>query len=309
MASAYSNFATNGLHADSYLIERIENTAGELIYARDVERLQVVDAAVIAAARQPLTQVVAAGTATRAKLKQPARPQGGKTGTHQNFNEAWFVGFVADYSTAVWTGYPDFQAPLRNLTINGEFYSRVYGGTVPAPIWAEFMTYMLGDSPVLDFPEDPPGVSQYFVTPTTEVPFVVGLLQDEAVGDIYDAHLRPNVVEVASIEEMGVVLAQDLAEGSTATHGQALTIEVSSGIPPDAPFVNVLNGSVDDAVALITAFSEETGVALNFSVVFWNTRDPRKVGIVVASDPQPGTLVTSGQTVTLFVGRFSGGNN
>ena len=239
MASAYSNFATNGLHADSYLIERIENTAGELIYARDVERLQVVDAAVIAAARQPLTQVVAAGTATRAKLKQPARPQGGKTGTHQNFNEAWFVGFVADYSTAVWTGYPDFQAPLRNLTINGQFYSRVYGGTVPAPIWAEFMTYMLGDSPVLDFPEDPPGVSQYFVTPTTEVPFVVGLLQNEAVSDIYDAHLRPNVVEVASIEEMGVVLTQDLEEGSTAAHGQALTIEVSSGIPPEAPLIEL----------------------------------------------------------------------
>jgi penicillin-binding protein 1A len=303
MASAYSNFATNGLHAESYLIERIENTAGETIYARDVERIQVVDAAVIAAARQPLTQVVAAGTATRAKLS-PARPQGGKTGTHQNFNEAWFVGFVADYSTAVWTGYPDFQAPLRNLTINGEFYSRVYGGTVPAPIWNEFMTYMLRDTPVMQFPEDPPGVSQYFVTPNTEVPFVVGLFQNDAVSDIYDAHLRPNVVEVGSMEEKGLVLSQDLQEGSTVAHGQALTIEVSSGEPAGAPLVSLLNVTVDNAVAAINRFEGETGVALSFSVVFWDTSNPDRAGIVVATDPAPGATVTSGQTVTLFVGRL-----
>jgi penicillin-binding protein 1A len=91
MASAYSNFATNGLHAESYLIERIENTAGELIYSTQIEQIQVVDPAIMAAARAPLTQVVAAGPATRASID---RPQGGKTGTHQNFNEAWFVGFV-----------------------------------------------------------------------------------------------------------------------------------------------------------------------------------------------------------------------
>jgi membrane peptidoglycan carboxypeptidase len=178
------------------LIERIENTAGELIYSRNVERIQVVDAAVMAAARRPLIQVVAAGTATRARI---GRPQGGKTGTHQNFNEAWFLGFVPEYATAVWVGYPDFQAPLRNLTINGEFYSRVYGGTVPAPIWAEFMTYMLKDTPVSDFPADPPGVSQYFVTPSTDVPLVIGLTTEEAINDIYDAHLRPNPVESCSL--------------------------------------------------------------------------------------------------------------
>ena len=302
MASAYSNFATNGLHAESYLIERIENTRGELIYSRQIEQIQVVDPAIMAAARAPLTQVVAAGTATRAKI---GRPQGGKTGTHQNFNEAWFVGFVPEYSTAVWVGYPDFQAPLRNVTINEQLYGRVYGGTVPAPIWAEFMNYVLRDTPASEFPEDPPGVEQYYVTPNTEVPLVVGLTQEEAVNELYDAHLGPNVVEVSSIEEQGVVLTQDLEEGSSAAHGQTVTIEVSSGIPPEAPLVNLLNVSVDNAVTAITRFEEETGVELNFTVVFWNTTDQRKVGIVTASDPPPGAPVVSGQTITLFVGKFA----
>jgi penicillin-binding protein 1A len=304
MASAYSSFATNGLHADAYLIERIENTAGELVYSRDVQRIQVVDPAIMAAARRPLTQVVAAGTATRARLT-PAVPQGGKTGTHQNFNEAWFVGFVPDYATAVWVGYPDFQAPLRNLTINGEFYSRVFGGTVPAPIWREFMTYLLRDTPVSDFPEDPPGVDQYFVTPSTEVPLVVGLMQDEAQNDIYDAHLSPNVVEVGSLEEQGVVLTQDLEEGSSATHGQVLTIEVSSGIPPEAPLVDLRNLTVDGAVVALSTFEEETRVALEFSVSFRDVTDPSRVGVIIETTPAPGAIVTHGQSVQLIVGRFA----
>lgn len=304
MASAYSNFATNGLHADAYLIERIENTAGELVYSRDTQRIQVVDPAVMAAARRPLTQVVAAGTATRARLT-PARPQGGKTGTHQNFNEAWFVGFVAEYSTAVWVGYPDFQAPLRNLTINEDFYGRVYGGTVPAPIWKEFMTYMLRDTPPGEFPEDPPDVSQYFRTPSTEVPLVVGLKQDEAEDDIFDAHLRPNVVEVASIEEKGIVLTQDPEEATGAAHGQVVTIEVSSGIPPEAPLIDLRTFTVDGAVAALDAFEEETGVALDFSVTFQDVSDPAQVGVIIQTSPAPGATVTHGQSIQIVVGKLA----
>jgi membrane peptidoglycan carboxypeptidase len=305
MASAYSNFATNGLHADAYLIERIENTAGELVYSKDVERIQVVDPAIMAAARRPLIQVVAAGTATRARLTDPARPQGGKTGTHQNFNEAWFVGFVQQYSTAVWVGYPDFQAPLRNVTINGEPYGRVYGGTVPGPIWKEFMTHMLRGMPVSDFPEDPPGVGRYFTTPFTEVPLVVGLMQDEAEDEIYDAHLRPNVVEIASIEEKGVVLTQDPEENSEAAHGQVVTIEISSGVPPEAPLIDLRTLTVDAAVIALEAFEEETGVALEFSVTFRDVDDPSLVGLIVDTNPPPGATVTHGQAIQIIVGTLA----
>jgi serine/threonine-protein kinase len=171
------------------------------------------------------------------------------------------------------------------------------------------MTYMLRDTPVNDFPEDPAAVSDYFVTPTTEVPLVVGLMQEDAADEIYDAHLSPNVVEVNSIEEQGVALTQDLEEGTEATHGQVMTIEVSSGIPPEAAFLDLRRLTVDQAVLALTAYEEETGVALGFSVVFWDTAEPAKVGIIAATDPEPGVTVQSGQTVTLFVGKFRSGDD
>ena len=75
--------------------------------------------------------VVNSGTGTAARL--PDRQVAGKTGTNQSFRDAWFVGFVPQYSTAVWVGYADDQTSLRNVTINDNFYSRVFGGSVPAP--------------------------------------------------------------------------------------------------------------------------------------------------------------------------------
>ncbi|MDR9451915.1 MAG: PASTA domain-containing protein, partial [Acidimicrobiia bacterium] len=158
---------------------------------------------------------------------------------------------------------------------------------------------------VSDFPEDPPGVDQYFVTPSTEVPLVVGLMQDEAEKDIYDAHLSPNVVEVGSLEEQGVVLTQDLEEGSSATHGQVLTIEVSSGLPPEAPLVDLRNLTVDGAVVALSTFEEETRVALEFSVSFRDVTNPSQVGVILETNPAPGAIVKHGQSVQLIVGRFA----
>ncbi|HEY5578174.1 MAG TPA: transglycosylase domain-containing protein, partial [Acidimicrobiia bacterium] len=181
MASAFSNFATNGLWAPPFLIQRIVNAKGEVIYDRQMQPRQTVDPAVIAAARTPLEVVPVSGTAPKANL---GIPQGGKTGTTNDFTDSWFVGFVPRYSAAVWVGYSESTIPLRNVTIHvarddGTYqpitYSTLYGGTVAAPIWKEFMQYALEGLPVEDFPEDPPGVSQYFSTPDTNVPLVIGM--------------------------------------------------------------------------------------------------------------------------------------
>jgi serine/threonine-protein kinase len=158
---------------------------------------------------------------------------------------------------------------------------------------------------VTDFPEDPPGVAQYYVTPSTEVPLVVGLMQDEAENDIYDAHLRPNVVEVGSIEEKGVVLTQDLEEGSSATHGQALTIEVSSGLPPEAPLIDLRGLTVDEAVGALTTFEGETGVGVQFTVSFRAVSDPGLVGRIVDTNPAPGVIIAHGRTIQIVVGKLA----
>jgi penicillin-binding protein 1A len=326
MASAYSNFATNGVWAEPYLIERIEGPDGSVLYQHQTNLSQTVDPAIIAAARRPLLQVpTSAGTAPQANI---GRPQGGKTGTHQNYMDAWFVGFVPQYSTAVWVGYPDFQYPMKDLTINGQYYSRVYGGTIPAPIWAEFMTYALQNVPDGAFPEDPPGVAQYFTVPPATVPNVVGMAagvdetggrqvpteetQPTAKDVVYAAHLQPVLVEVDSLEPAGTVVAQDPPPGDSWTdengnvvnisQGDQVTLSVSTGLPPTAPLPDFTGMTVDDVVIGLDQFYQDTGVQLTFTTQQVITAEPSLYGKVITTSPAPGFVVTYGDPLTLFVG-------
>jgi membrane peptidoglycan carboxypeptidase len=326
MASAYTNFATNGVWAKPYLIERIEGPDGTVLYQHETIHTQTVDPAIIAAARRPLLKVpTGAGTAPLANI---GRPQGGKTGTHQNYMDAWFVGFVPQYSTAVWVGYPDFQYPMRDITIHNNYYARVYGGSIPAPIWAEFMKYALQDVPDGAFPADPPGVDQYFKTPPATVPDVVGMVAglDETGGRqvsdptvpptakdvVYAAHLQPVLVEVDSLEPEGTVVEQSPAPGPSWTdengnvidvaQGDEVTLSVSTGLPPTAPLPDFSNMTVEQVVAALDQFKQDTGVELTFTTQQVITPEPSLYGVVLTTSPAPGFVVTYGDPITLFVG-------
>ncbi|MGH8912186.1 MAG: transglycosylase domain-containing protein, partial [Acidimicrobiia bacterium] len=185
MASAYSNFATQGLWAEPFLISRIVDAQGNVIYEHEVHQERTLDERVAAAALRPLRDVPTSnGTASRANI---GRPQGGKTGTHQDYKDAWYVGFTPEYSTAVWVGYEAKQQPLTDIVINGETYSRVFGGSVPAPIWAEFMNFVLDGIPASEFLPEPAGIEEFTTPPTTIVPLVVGLDVNAAIAKIEDA--------------------------------------------------------------------------------------------------------------------------
>ncbi len=80
-----------------------------------------------------MSTVVTSGTGTHARLDEWAA---GKTGTTENYGDAWFVGFTKRYTTAVWVGYPDKLVPMKTL-YHGE---PVMGGTYPAEIWHDVMT-------------------------------------------------------------------------------------------------------------------------------------------------------------------------
>ena len=138
LASAYSSFATNGKLAPPYLIEKIEDSNGQLLYKHIVStRTSIPDPAAAAAVRKTLEVAAQIGTGTRAVLDD--RPIAGKTGTHQGFREAWFIGFIPQYTSSVWIGFAEEQLPLTDVEINGELIKNVSGGRVPAPIWKEFM--------------------------------------------------------------------------------------------------------------------------------------------------------------------------
>lgn len=91
-----------------------------------------------------MSQVVTAGTGTRAQLPD-GRPVAGKTGTTQAARDAWFVGFTGDYVTGVWMGYDD-NTPLKGVT----------GGGLPAEIWREVMTRVEDGKPITPLPARTP---------------------------------------------------------------------------------------------------------------------------------------------------------
>jgi penicillin-binding protein 1A len=127
LTAAYAAFANGGLRADPYFITEVDNAGGKTLYRRAEPKPQrVIDAAVDRDLLAMLWNVVATGTGGSASLGP--REAAGKTGTTQNSQDAWFVGFTTDYVTAVWVGNDD-NSPTRGVT----------GGTLPAQIWKAAM--------------------------------------------------------------------------------------------------------------------------------------------------------------------------
>jgi penicillin-binding protein 1A len=93
-----------------------------------------------------LRGVIERGTGTAAYF---GRPAAGKTGTAENFQDAWFCGFVPQLVACVWMGYPRAEIPMYNV----EGYSTVFGGSLPARIWHDFMYEATKNLPVAYFPD------------------------------------------------------------------------------------------------------------------------------------------------------------
>jgi penicillin-binding protein 1A len=133
MASAYGTFANDGVHHRPTFVERVENSAGEVIVDNVGPGEERITPQVARLVSQSLQQVVLSGTGTRARL--PNRWVAGKTGTSNNAENVWFVGYTPQLSTAVWLG-----APSGNVSMG-----RATGGAYAAPIWRSFMTEALID--------------------------------------------------------------------------------------------------------------------------------------------------------------------
>ncbi len=141
-AAAFAAFAAKGTYAEPYAIVRIVNPAGEEVYRRRQDTKGTFSANEAGVLNAALQSVVRDGTGTAAAID---RPTAGKTGTTQNYGDAWFVGFVPQLSTAVWVGQPDQVAPM--LSVRGR---TVTGGSFPAQIWADYMRQAVAALPVED---------------------------------------------------------------------------------------------------------------------------------------------------------------
>ncbi|MDR1727618.1 MAG: PBP1A family penicillin-binding protein [Acidobacteriota bacterium] len=140
MASAFTVFPNLGLQSKPWFIRRVEDYDRIEKEEHSAESRRVLDPATAAAMLDLLQGVVQNGTAAGAKSL--ARPLGGKTGTTNNFTDAWFVGFTPSLTAAVWVGY-DEEKTLGD---------RQSGGAVALPIWIDCMGEILKDRPVEQFP-------------------------------------------------------------------------------------------------------------------------------------------------------------
>jgi penicillin-binding protein 1A len=152
MADAYATIANGGSHIPPTIINKVVFPDGSTDNFSDPPRKQVFSSGETYAATQVLKGVIQSGTGTAANYGCPAA---GKTGTAENLDNAWFVGYTPQLSTAVWVGYPQAQ----NISLGPDGF----GGTLAAPIWHDYM-YAARNGFCGDFP--PP--STYW----TGVPFV-----------------------------------------------------------------------------------------------------------------------------------------
>jgi penicillin-binding protein 1A len=156
MASAYATLAAGGVYHTPHLIREVDGPDGKPLFREKDDGKQVIPAQVAGEAVDVMRQVVQRGTGVAANV--PGHDIAGKTGTADDYHDAWFVGFAPELATAVWMGDPDGEIPMRGVQgIN------VQGGSFPARIWADFMGRVLpGGStatlPTADPALVPPGV-------------------------------------------------------------------------------------------------------------------------------------------------------
>jgi penicillin-binding protein 1A len=166
MTSAFATLAARGVYVEPTAVERVTGPGGEVLQG-PLRGIAVAGSAAVSsqdadAATRVLQGVIDHGTGTAARLA--GRPAAGKTGTAQRATDAWFCGYVPQLATCVWVGYAEGARPMRDV---GGF-PEVYGGTIPARIWHDFMTEATAGMPVVGFP--PASYEIYADPPTPPTP-------------------------------------------------------------------------------------------------------------------------------------------
>ena len=301
IASAYSSFATNGVLAPPYLIERIEDSDGEVLYQNIVsQRISIPDPGAAAAVRKTLEVAAQFGTGTRAVLDD--RPIAGKTGTHQGFREAWFIGFIPQYTSSIWIGFAEEQLPLTDVEINGEVIRNVSGGRVPAPMWKEFMTKVVEDLPILEWPSDPSDLNKYYEIPTVIIPELTGLNVLIAEEIAFSNYLLPDITLVDSEEAPGLVLSQSIEIDEEVPEGTVIELEVSgqkfSAPIPSIPPCQLLP---EEAENLIKTYMRENNVILFLKKNFESSDIQGCQGKVIGTNVSQGAIMSTGDTLIFII--------
>ena len=140
LVGAYTPFANGGFGASAHVVTKIRTLDGKLLYARQADQpSQVIEPRSVAMMNIMMQETLISGTARKAEI--PGWTAAGKTGTSQDFRDAWFIGYTANLVTGVWLGNDD-NSPTKKAT----------GGGLPVEVWTRFMKAAHQGVPVASLP-------------------------------------------------------------------------------------------------------------------------------------------------------------
>ncbi len=176
MADAYATLASGGIHRNPIAIRRVVFPGGHAERPEHPDPRRVVPEPVAYEVWRLLHDNITEGTGTAAYTSCPG--QGGKTGTTDNFTDAWFAGIQPNLATVVWVGYPQSNA-IEMTSVHG---TTVYGGTFPAEIWHSL--YSNAEIPCEEFsqPKTPISWAPFYGQFTASAPPIHGGSSSAAAG-------------------------------------------------------------------------------------------------------------------------------
>ena len=329
MTRAYATIANDGKRIDGSMmgdlprvVDAVKTRRSGKVRQNDPVARAVLPPAQAETLTSILQDVVGQGTGRRAQI--PGREVAGKTGTTDDYGDAWFVGYTPELAVAVWVGYPDALRPMKT-----EFHGEpVSGGTLPAEIWKAFMTRALDGEDPHSFTPPPylpaydlrvvhragrwqldngycPGtrVTSYFVgqAPGTTakcyanevtVPTVVGRSAESAKVALQSVPLTPDLVYVPAKPRSrpGHVVKQEPRGGYLSANG---TVRLFVTLARDGLVPNLVGSSLPDA----RRRTQKLGLAVRVRYTAG-----RPSGTVIRQSLEPGVAARRGLPITLLVG-------
>jgi len=290
MAAAYATLANRGVRVAPSFVTEVTKADGQVLYRQRIRGERVLDGAVADRVTSVLQHVLADGTGVRARI---GRPAAGKTGTGQEYRDAWFVGYTPELATAVWMGFP--EEGTRSM-VPPATALRVTGGTWPASAWQRYMSAALASRPVTPFPE-PGDDEEVRVASLPRVDDVVGRPVVEAERKLQARGWETERRAVANGDyPPGTVLATDPPAGTPLAGGSEVVLDVATEVPTTG-VPDVLGLDVDDARDAL----ERVGLDPDVTV---EAEEPAssaaaRPGIVWRQSPAPAREVPEGSSVGL----------
>jgi penicillin-binding protein 1A len=328
MASAYATLASLGIYHEPIAILKVSDQQGNVIDEFTSSSKSAIDDATSYLVTQILQKVILEGTGKNADI---GRPAAGKTGTTQNHQDAWFIGYTPELAAAVWMGYPEANIPMEKLRDRA-----VVGGTYPAEIWKKFMMEALKNVKPKDFPEPSKQIIELEICSesgqlfgpfcpkenktkaifiegkepkafcelhaTIKMPDLIGMDRDEAEKILNDLKISYTVDrEYDDTQDEGEVFGQDPSPDSEikAIDGVAptVTIYVSKGPNPIGTLPSVIGLSEIEAISLLN-----TNGYNNISTEYQFNPSVEK-GMIFMQSPQAGSQVDKSSTIYLVISK------